>query len=123
MKLEKIKFLIGLCHDKDFSDNIIDFEFNDGVYTLICKNDSNSYVKYTVSKRESDIKIIKDLEDNMSCYNVKLRKIFDRYFGEVTLNFDKQIMYEFNTDVIKKSVNEINIISENEYDVVKKRGR
>lgn len=126
VELDKIKFLIGLSHDEDFTDDIIDFELENGVYVLIVKKNIDNvkkYIRYSVSKCGSDVKIIKEKDDEVFCYYLKFRKIFDRYFGELTLDFTKQIMYEFNGDVLKEGVEDIKIISETSYDVAKKRGR
>lgn len=123
VELERIKFLVGLSHDVDFDNNIVNFKCDNDIYTLEIKKNDLEDVKYTISKKDGNVKVLKEKGDEVSCYNLKFRKIFDRYFGELTLDSTKQIMYEFSGDVLTQDVDDIVIISANSYDVSKKRGR
>jgi len=129
MNIDKLLFYINLTKDEDFSSQVIDFNEEDNQYIVIVKKinekDLNiDYVKYIVSKKDNIINITKEYNDNIVSYKLLFKNILGRYFCEVSNNYIKKVMYEFNKDVLSmEKVSFLNIKEENIYDEVKKRRR
>lgn len=126
MNLEKILYLINLTKDSDISlvDTVVDFYNDDSGYNLVVKNKSNIsdvYITYSLKVDEEDNELfhinksINDIESDVS-YSIKLKNIIDRHFGDLFVNSNRVIRYEFNDDILNKNnVSEWEIISYYDY--------
>lgn len=129
MNIDKLLFYILLTRDEDFSSQVVDLNEEDNQYTVIVKKiDEDSkiqgYVKYVVTKKDNIINVTKEYNESVSNYKLLFKNILGRYFCEVSNNFIKSTMYEFNKDILPmEKVDKSNIIDVNIYEEVKKRRR
>ena len=105
MNIDKLLFYINLTKDEDFSSQVVDCEKEDNQYTVIVKKieeDSlnKDYVKYIVNKKDNVINIIKEYNDDIVSYKLLFKNILGRYFCEVSNNYIKKVMYEFDKDIL-----------------------
>ena len=129
MNIDKLLFYINLTKDEDFSNQVVDCEKEDNQYTVIVKKieeDSlnKDYVKYIVNKKDNVINITKEYNDDIVSYKLLFKNILGRYFCEVSNNYIKKVMYEFDKDILPiENVSQSNIKDEYIYEEVKKRRR
>ena len=119
MNIDKLLFYINLTKDEDFSSQVVDCEKEDNQYNVIVKKieeDSlnKDYVKYVVSKNDNVINIRKEYNNDVIDYKLLFKNILGRYFCEVSSNYIKKVMYEFDKDILPvEEVSNSNIIEEN----------
>jgi len=128
MDVGKAKFLVSLINNCNFSGKVIDFEKDEDKYVLITKemfNDNRiQYIQYIFNMDSDGVNIIKTIDEESVDYRLRFKKIVNRYFCEVSLGEKKEVMYEFNEDVLcLENASFANVLEMNFYDDSRNRGR